>query len=69
MHVMAARQLTGEADAIQLPGSELGLCFNIGGGAGDHGALYQAELFQLARAIRNNGISWTLGRHRTGRSI
>ncbi|MBP8672360.1 MAG: thiolase domain-containing protein [Sphingobium sp.] len=33
MHVMAARQLTGEADAMQLPGAELGLCFNMGGGA------------------------------------
>lgn len=33
MHVMAARQLVGEADAMQLPGADLGLCFNMGGGA------------------------------------
>lgn len=33
MHVLAARQLTGRADAMQVPGAELGLCFNMGGGA------------------------------------
>ena len=33
MHVMAARQLVGEAGEMQLPGAELGLCFNMGGGA------------------------------------
>lgn len=33
MHVLAARQLTGEAGAMQIPDPELGLCFNMGGGA------------------------------------
>lgn len=33
MHVMAARQLTGEAGDMQLQGPSLGLCFNMGGGA------------------------------------
>jgi acetyl-CoA C-acetyltransferase len=33
MHVMAARQLCGEADEMQLPDAQLGLCFNMGGGA------------------------------------
>lgn len=33
MHVLAARQLTGMADAMQLPGASLGLCVNMGGGA------------------------------------
>lgn len=33
MHVMAARQLAGQAGTLQLPNPELGLCFNMGGGA------------------------------------
>lgn len=33
MHVMAARQLVGEAGEMQLPRADLGLCFNMGGGA------------------------------------
>lgn len=33
MHVLAARQLTGTADEMQLPGASLGLCVNMGGGA------------------------------------
>ncbi len=33
MHVLAMRQLTGRAGDMQLPGAELGLCFNMGGGA------------------------------------
>ncbi|SCZ45181.1 Thiolase, C-terminal domain [Afifella marina DSM 2698] len=33
MHVMAARQLTGDAGDMQLQGPKLGLCFNMGGGA------------------------------------
>ncbi len=33
MHVIAARQLTGEAGEMQLPDPSLGLCFNMGGGA------------------------------------
>lgn len=33
MHALVARQLTGRAGAMQLPGAELGLCFNMGGGA------------------------------------
>ncbi|MDC7682265.1 thiolase domain-containing protein [Asticcacaulis sp. BYS171W] len=33
MHVMAARQLTGEAGEMQVPGTELGAVFNMGGGA------------------------------------
>lgn len=33
MHVIAARQLVGEAGEMQLPGADLGLCFNMGGGA------------------------------------
>lgn len=33
MHVIAARQLTGEAGAMQIAGSELGACFNMGGAA------------------------------------
>lgn len=33
MHVIAARQLVGEAGAMQLPDPRLGLCFNMGGGA------------------------------------
>ncbi len=33
MHVIAARQLVGEAGDMQLPRAELGLCFNMGGGA------------------------------------
>jgi acetyl-CoA C-acetyltransferase len=33
MHVLAARQLTGQADAMQLPDPQLGMCFNMGGGA------------------------------------
>lgn len=33
MHVIVARQLVGEAGAMQLPGAELGLAFNMGGGA------------------------------------
>lgn len=33
MHVLLARQLTGRAGDMQLPNAELGLCFNMGGGA------------------------------------
>ena len=33
MHVIAARQLTGQAGDMQLPDPKLGLCFNMGGGA------------------------------------
>jgi len=33
MHVIAARQLVGEAGEMQLPRADLGLCFNMGGGA------------------------------------
>ena len=33
MHVMAARQLTGTADGMQVPGAGLGLVFNMGGAA------------------------------------
>lgn len=33
MHVLAARQLWGEAGAMQLKDPKLGLCFNMGGGA------------------------------------
>lgn len=33
MHVLAARQLVGLAADLQLPRADLGLCFNMGGGA------------------------------------
>lgn len=33
MHVLVARQLLGEAGDMQLPGADLGLCMNMGGGA------------------------------------
>jgi acetyl-CoA C-acetyltransferase len=33
MHVIAARQLTGEAGGMQLPDPNLGMVFNMGGGA------------------------------------
>ena len=33
MHVIAARQLTGRAGDMQLPGAELAMCVNMGGGA------------------------------------
>lgn len=33
MHVLAARQLTGTAGEMQVRSPELGLCFNMGGGA------------------------------------
>lgn len=33
MHVLAARQLTGQAGDMQLHNPEIGLCFNMGGGA------------------------------------
>jgi acetyl-CoA C-acetyltransferase len=33
MHVLAARQLTDEAGAMQLASPTLGMCFNMGGGA------------------------------------
>ena len=33
MHVLAARQLIGTAGDMQLPNPEIGLCFNMGGGA------------------------------------
>jgi acetyl-CoA C-acetyltransferase len=33
MHVLAARQLTGQAGAMQIANPEIGLCFNMGGGA------------------------------------
>jgi acetyl-CoA C-acetyltransferase len=33
MHVLAARQVTGTAGAMQLPGAELAMCVNMGGGA------------------------------------
>lgn len=33
MHVLAARQLTGDAGDMQLPGAELAMCVNMGGGA------------------------------------
>ncbi len=33
MHVIAARQLTGEAGEMQLPDPKLGMAFNMGGGA------------------------------------
>lgn len=33
MHVLLARQLLGEAGDLQLPGAELALCMNMGGGA------------------------------------
>jgi acetyl-CoA C-acetyltransferase len=33
MHVMASRQLVGEAAGLQIPNASLGLCFNMGGAA------------------------------------
>ena len=33
MHVLAARQLTGTAGGMQVSNADLGLCFNMGGGA------------------------------------
>ncbi len=33
MHVIAAKQLLGEAGDLQLPNTKLGMCFNMGGGA------------------------------------
>jgi acetyl-CoA C-acetyltransferase len=33
MHVLAAMQLVGEADAMQVPGAQLGGVFNMGGAA------------------------------------
>ncbi len=33
MHVIAAKQLVGEAGDLQLANSQLGMCFNMGGGA------------------------------------
>lgn len=33
MHVMAARQLVGEADDMQVSNAQVGLCLNMGGGA------------------------------------
>jgi acetyl-CoA C-acetyltransferase len=33
MHVLNARQLVGDADAMQLPGAELAIAVNMGGGA------------------------------------
>jgi acetyl-CoA C-acetyltransferase len=33
MHILAARQLIGQAGAMQLPGAELAMCVNMGGGA------------------------------------
>lgn len=33
MHVMAARQLVGEADQMQLPDASMAMCVNMGGGA------------------------------------
>lgn len=33
MHVMAARQLLGEAGEMQVPGASLAMCVNMGGGA------------------------------------
>ncbi len=33
MHVLVARQLLGEAGDMQLPGADLGICVNMGGGA------------------------------------
>jgi acetyl-CoA C-acetyltransferase len=33
MHVLAARQLIGEAGGMQMANANLGLCFNMGGGA------------------------------------
>ena len=33
MHVIAARLLTGEAGDMQLPDPQLGMTFNMGGGA------------------------------------
>ena len=31
MHTLVARQVIGQADAMQHPGAELGLVFNMGG--------------------------------------
>jgi acetyl-CoA C-acetyltransferase len=33
MHVIAAKQLCGEAGAMQIKDAQLGACFNMGGGA------------------------------------
>jgi len=33
MHVIAAKQLCDEAEAMQVQGANLGACFNMGGGA------------------------------------
>ena len=33
MHVMAAKQLAGEADGMQIPGAGLAAVFNMGGSA------------------------------------
>lgn len=33
MHALVARQLTGRADDMQVPGASLGLVFNMGGSA------------------------------------
>ncbi|MDX1782215.1 MAG: acetyl-CoA acetyltransferase [Thalassovita sp.] len=43
MHALIARQLTGQADAMQHPGAELGLVFNMGGsGVASHVSILEA---------------------------
>jgi len=44
MHVLAARQVRGEADEMQVPGAELGLVFNMGGsGVANYCSILEAE--------------------------
>ncbi|CUH66399.1 3-ketoacyl-CoA thiolase [Thalassovita gelatinovora] len=43
MHAMIMRQLTGQADAMQQPGAELGLVFNMGGsGVASHVSILES---------------------------
>jgi acetyl-CoA C-acetyltransferase len=46
MHVMIARQLTGTADAMQVPGASLGIVFNMGGS----GVANYCSILETARA-------------------
>ncbi len=42
MHALAARQLTGTADDMQVPGAELGAVFNMGGtGVANYGSVLE----------------------------
>jgi len=65
MHIMAARQLTGTAEAMQSPNAELGLVFNMGGsGVANYCSILEnGARYESRKLVGQNGKanSWSCG--------